>query len=111
MNDEDLLRKERMDGMTRRRWAELAMLAAVALVLVANVFYTSQAAIPIEQVECDASGPPAFWILPNDAGSGDIYNGGILNMVGCMSDIGVATPEGTPSAVDDHGLTEPMAMH
>ena len=111
MDGEELLRTERTDITRRRRWVELAMLAAIALVLVTNWFYTSQAAIPIQQIECDASGQPAFGILPQDAGAVDIYYGNILTMVGCTSDSGLATPQGTPDSVYDHGLAEPKAMH
>jgi hypothetical protein len=111
MFGEELLPRERMDGATRRRWAVLMMLAVITLMLVTYGVYTSQAAIPIEQVECDASGRPAYGILPQDDGAVDIYNGNILNMVGCMGDIDAATPEGTPAAVYDHGLNEPLALH
>ena len=111
MSGEGLLPGERTDHRTRRRWPVLVILAAITLMLVTYGVYTSQAAIPIEQVECDASGRPHFWVPQQNVGAVDIYDGSILNMVGCMSDLDAATPEGTAAAVHDHGLTEPMAMH
>jgi hypothetical protein len=111
MDGKELLRTERTDVTRRRRWVELAILAAIALALVTNEFYPSQAATPIQQIECDASGRPAFGILPQDVGAVDIYYGNILTTVGCTSDSDLATPQGTPVSVYDHGLAEPKAMH
>jgi len=110
MHGEEMRPLERMDS-TPRRWAVFVILTAIALMLVTYGVYTSQAAIPIEQVECASSGQPAFGILPPDGETVDIYHSNILNMVGCMGDIDTATPEGTPVPVPDHGLTEPLALH
>lgn len=107
MDSEALRSERRRDFTSRRRWAVLVNLAAITLLLVTYVAHTSQAAIPIEQAECDAGGRPGFGILPQDVGAVDIYSNNILSLAGCMSNGDAATLPGTPASVHDHGHTKP----
>jgi hypothetical protein len=113
MSDRDLLREEPSQQLTRARWLILVVLAALALTLtlVVSSQPPSQAAVSVEQERCDPDGQPPFGMFPADV-EATVFTGNMVNLVGCLNPATpVAASDAEPEVTNDHGLTEPMALH